>query len=201
MGEAYYRVLCDVEIPGRWFIDDPRLSDGTRQYPWIFTRGQPVSLQGVVALPLAQSGTALDYTEATFGMPVLSQKAAGIVRDLAPREVQLIPACVESQRDPFFIMNVLSVRRCVDERRSAFKKFATNDPVRPDLAGKYDIITKLVLDVTDIGDSQVFRVKDSEHDLIISKTIKDGLEGMRATGLRYWPVLPEGVDIQDFFGS
>ena len=136
----------------------------------------------------------MDFTEVEFGMPVVSERLKGMFERLAPGADQFIPVTVAGQQGPYYILNVLPVIECVDEERSSFRRFKEDDPVRPDLAGHFDVIEKLVIDERRAGGALLFRVSRSEGDLVAHESIKKGFEEIAATGARF---VPMGVGVLD----
>lgn len=45
-------------------------------------------------------------------------------------------------------------------KKSGYKKFDAEDPVRPDLTGEYKVFTNLVVDPEKVGHRNIFRVKN-----------------------------------------
>jgi hypothetical protein len=130
----------------------------------------------------------MDWTEADYSMPVVSEKVAQLLRDLAPDDVQLFPVSVEGQRAPHFIANAIHACACVDEQRSIDVRKFTKDGIRPDLEGQYEVIGTLIIDPSRTGGHQLFRVKDWEVGLIASGQIKVAFERAGVVGARFTPV-------------
>lgn len=61
---------------------------------------------------------------------------------------------------------------CVDEKRSRYKKFEVDDPVRPDMAGNYRAFYNLVVDPGRVGSSHIFKLKKYLGAVIVSEEVK-----------------------------
>ena len=192
MKDYYYKIIADFDVEDQWCLGDPKDAGGNSILPWKFTTGSLFPANGKLFIPLFSRGQPLSVTIASFGMPVLRKDLVSVVEGLT-NECEYLPVEIEGQSDEYAIMNALVIKECVDEGRSLFKEYAENDPVRRDRSGKYKEFKKLVLERVAIGDSKIFRIKNSESDLIVSEVIKHALEKSGAYGVRYWQVYPEGV--------
>jgi len=130
----------------------------------------------------------MDWTAADSALPVVTEKVAQILRDLAPDDVQLFPVSVEGRREPHFIVNAIRACACVDEGRSTDVRRWTKDDFRPDLAGQYKVIGKLYIDPSRTGGHRFFRVKGWEVALIASEEIKHAFERAGVVGASFTPV-------------
>ncbi|HYV48883.1 MAG TPA: DUF1629 domain-containing protein [Myxococcaceae bacterium] len=183
----FFRLVDDKRVPKRWYLRGPfRAKEDldARDYTEAVQRPDP----GPLTVPLLRSGNAMDWTEGDYAMPVVSEKVARILRDLAPDDVQLFPVTVQGRREPYFIANAVHACVCVDEKRSVDVRRFTKDGIRPDLAGQYEVIGKLVIDPTRTGGHKLFRVKDWEVALIASEEIKDAFERAGVVGAHFTPV-------------
>jgi hypothetical protein len=74
----------------------------------------------------------------------------------------------------------------VDESKSEFLKFEINDPVRPDKAGHYRRITKLIIDESKIEkDVEIFRLKKFNVTVIINENLKTKLQNNNIKGIKF----------------
>ncbi|MBM7112306.1 imm11 family protein [Archangium primigenium] len=181
----FFILRDDVEAPGRWDLGTP--VDG-RGHEWddaAFRKGAPVSVEGPLRIPLrAHDGTALDYTEAGLGVPLVSAKAAAVFSALAPHDIQLIPVSVEAHPEPFFILVSTRVEKCIDDEQSSSVEYWKPEDGRPDRTGRYRSVQGLRIDPTKVGDARVFRTWGWVN-LLVSEHVKQALEDTGATGLRF----------------
>jgi hypothetical protein len=64
-------------------------------HDWDFKRGTPVHVEGRLKIPVEIAGRPLDLSEAGIRIPVVHVKVASMLAELAPDDVQLIPADIE----------------------------------------------------------------------------------------------------------
>ncbi|ADO68303.1 uncharacterized protein STAUR_0499 [Stigmatella aurantiaca DW4/3-1] len=122
--------------------------------------------------------------EAGLSIPVVHVKVASLLSELAPGDVQLIPADIEGQPDQYLVLVATRPIRCIDEKASEVS-FWTPEQGVPEKIGQYMGVDRLRIDKTKVGNTQVFRPEGWEVVLIISEEIKDALERMGASGTRF----------------
>ncbi|HVE83075.1 MAG TPA: DUF1629 domain-containing protein [Myxococcales bacterium] len=187
MASRFYDLTDDKYVPGRWYLRGPfrrRTELDARDYTEGVKRPDP----GPLAIPLLRPGKPLDWTEGDYAMPVVSEKVSNILRELAPDDVQLFPVTVKGRRERYYIANAIHSCACVDEKRSQDVRRWTKDDFRPDLAGRYKVIHKLIINPRRTGGHRLFRVKDWEVALIASQEIKDAFEEAGVLGAEFIPV-------------
>ncbi|EAU63326.1 hypothetical protein STIAU_1711 [Stigmatella aurantiaca DW4/3-1] len=119
-----------------------------------------------------------------MSIPVVHVKVASLLSELAPGDVQLIPADIEGQPDQYLVLVATRPIRCIDEKASEVS-FWTPEQGVPEKIGQYMGVDRLRIDKTKVGNTQVFRPEGWEVVLIISEEIKDALERMGASGTRF----------------
>ncbi|OJH33542.1 suppressor of fused domain protein [Cystobacter ferrugineus] len=170
MSKRYFELTDDLHVPERWDLDAPLDARGQRLGESLFTAGEPVTCEGPLRLPLrAYDGVALDFTEAGAGIPVVSARLAAVFAERASLDTQLLPVQVEAHAEPFFLL--VCTRRVEQEQ--------THHRAGPPR-----------LDVTRVGDAQVFRARGWQT-LLVTEELKQALEAVGGTGLRFWE-LPSG---------
>jgi len=187
MASRFFDLFDDMYLRGRWFLRSP-MRGRQEVDPRLYTDGQPQPAPGPLRLPLRRRGNPMDWTAADSAMPVVSEKAARILRDLAPDDVQLFPIAVQGRKEPYSIVNATHACACVDEKRSVDVRRWTKDDYRPDLAGRYKVIGTLIIDPRRTGGHKLFRVKGWEIALIASQEIKDAFERAGVVGAHFTPV-------------
>lgn len=187
MATAFYDFTDDKYVPGRWYLRGP-VRGREELDPRLYTDAVKQPDPGPLSIPLRRPGKPMDWTEADSAMPVASEKAARILRELAPDDVQLFPVSVKGRRERYYIANAIHACACVDEERSEDVRRWTKDDFRPDLAGRYKVIHKLYIDPRRTGGHKLFRVKDWEVALIASEEIKDAFERAGVVGATFIPV-------------
>lgn len=188
VSRSYFRLTDSKQVPGRWYPRAPMHgSEEIDPRLFIWTHG-PLQLPPGLVLSLRRPGRPMDWTEGDNGMPVVSEKAGRILQEIAADEVQLFPVRVTRRREPFHLMKTLHAVECVDESRSTGVERWTKDSFRPDLAGSYQSIFKLIIYPEKAQGLHLFRVKDWEVGLIASQEIKDAFEREQIVGALFHPV-------------
>ncbi|KFE70797.1 hypothetical protein DB31_5839 [Hyalangium minutum] len=141
-------------------------------------------LEGHLRIPIERVGRPLDYSEAGLMVPVVHVKTATALTELAPSDVQIIPADVEGQPDQYLVLVATRVIRCIDESASKVQLWKPEDGL-PDMVGKYYAVDDLHIDTTQVGNAKVFRPEGWEVALIVSQDIKEALEALITTGANF----------------
>jgi len=185
MSRRFFDLSDDVYVPHRWHLATPIDSQGHRVHDWDFKRGTPVHVPGGrLKIPIQVPGRPLAFSEAGLSIPVVHVKIASMLSELAPNDVQLIPADIEGQPDQYLVLVATRLIRCIDEKASRILLWTVEDGV-PKKVGKYRDVRDLRIDKAKVADAQVFRPEGWQVVLIVSEEIKDALERMGATGTRF----------------
>jgi hypothetical protein len=187
MAQRFFKLADDVYVPHRWHLDTPIDSQGRKVFDWDFTRGMSVHVEGRLKIPIEIAGRPLDFSEAGLGIPVVHVKVASILSERAPGDVQLIPADIEGQPDQYLVLVATRLIHCIDEKASKVQFWTPEDGV-PDKVGKYWAVDDMRIDKVKVGNAKMFRPEGWEVALIVSEEIKDALESMGATGMRFQEV-------------
>lgn len=174
----HFRLLDDMSVPDRWFLNGPTDSRGQEVDPRTFTSGGYVEIVGGLTISLRQAGTPLDFTLADLGMPVVRREIGELLTRIAPTEVQMIPAKVETQSVSYAIVNVIPVVRCLDEEKSEVMVWGESDG-RPDKVGQYRMVTDMKIAPDRVGATQIFRIDGWKIALIVSQRVRDALSGVK----------------------
>lgn len=186
MTMRYFELFDDVDIAGRWELDDPVDSKGREiEGSWRFTEGRPVRLHERLEIPICEQGKPLDFSLAGFGVPIVSGRVASIFAELAPEDVQLILVDIEGQTEPFFMLVCTRVETCIDDERSGAVRYWRPEDGRPELVGQYSFVYKVKIDAERAGTARVFRPGGWPVVLIVAEPIKDALQRMGATGVKF----------------
>jgi len=184
MAQRFFDLSDDVYFPRRWYLAGPIDGQGQRVHDWDFTKGAPVQVEGRLKIPIKIPGRPLDFSWAGVGIPVVHIKLANLLAELAPEDVQLIPADIEGQPDQYLVMVVTRLIRCIDEQASRIRLWTVEDGV-PKKVGQYRDVRDLRVDKAKVGNAQVFRPEGWEVVLIVAEEIKDAMERVGATGTRF----------------
>jgi len=183
----YFELWDDKLVTGRWHLQAPHVGDQWVNADLFTGGGGPVAPPETMVIKRPYPGVALDYTMASRGLPVASERAAHVFERSAADDVQLIPVTVEGHREPYFIVHALHALECVDEQRSEGIRPWTEADERPDRLGDYKAIDALRIDPARVAGHHLFRVKRWEVALIVSAHLREELERAGLTGLRFVP--------------
>ncbi|XXF78605.1 hypothetical protein P2318_02280 [Myxococcaceae bacterium GXIMD 01537] len=150
--------------------------------PWQFCEGRWLEAPGAIRFPVKPAGQALDFTLASFSIPVVQGRVARLFERLSPAEVQLIPVQVEGQFEPSFILNALRVIRCIDDSRCDEVQHWGLEDGEPGRVGQYRSVSGLRIDPSKVEGLHIFRPWGWNVALIVSETLKDALEAEHVTG-------------------
>jgi hypothetical protein len=184
MAKRFFRLADDLKVPHRWDLDTPTDSQGRQVDDGQFRLGTPVHITDRLRIPVEIAGTPLDFTEAGIMIPVIHVRVASMFAELAPDDVQLIPVDVEGQPDQYLILVATRLIRCIDEKASRIELWTHEDRV-PHKIGQYASVRDMRIDKAKVGSARVFRCEGWTGPLIVSGEIKDALELMGATGIRF----------------
>jgi len=183
----YFRVIDDSSISNRWYLQGPFTKSGMEVDPRDFTDGKKVKAKRFLTVPLRRPGKPLGFTLADFDMPVVTKEVGELIENIAPRDIQRIPVEISSQPLDYEIINVTTKIKCLDEKESEIMRWNEADG-RPDRVGQYRMVTTLKITPELVTGSQIFRIDGWEIALIISETVKDALEKIGITGIKFQQV-------------
>jgi hypothetical protein len=185
-GQRYYELFDNMRVPGRWILRMPVDAQNEWIDTWQFKEGRVLNLEGPIRFPVKPAGTALEFTLAAVGVPVVHRRVVALFERLGlQEEVQFIPAQVEGQPEPWFILNALHVIRCVDEARSEEVLYWRLEDGQPERVGEYRKVSGLKVDPAKIGDAHIFRPWGWLVVLIVSERVKQALEDEGVTGIQF----------------
>jgi hypothetical protein len=172
----------DRQYSDQWFVNHPLGVDGAEIDPREFTQGRAYHGVRPAALRIDNPGRQLAFSLGPFGLPVVSEMVAHILRTICLAEVELFSIDIPGARDSYYILNVVRAFKCLDESRSEFTRWQPGDH-RSDLVGKYRSVSKVRIDAGQTDDSHIFRIQGSTLDLIVSKELKESLESVPQLGI------------------
>jgi hypothetical protein len=186
MAMRYFKLSDDVYVPERWELGTPLDSQGRELGSRVFLRGEPVQVEGRLRVSIYQPGKPLDFTLADAGaIPIVTEKVATLLTQLAPNDVQLFPVDVDTQPGPHFLVNVARLVKCIDDQASEEVTYWTPEDGRPDRVGTYSSVSGMRINPTVVGTEKVFRTWGWHIALIVSEDIKAALERVGATGTKF----------------
>ena len=186
----FFDLIDDRESLTRWHLDSPTDPQGKEIDPWQFLNGGPLALGCVPRIAIQHEGLPLDFTWAGLSTtPVVTQRFVHVLEQLGILpEVQLIPARVEGQPGPHFLLNVLNLIRCIDEARCHTVRYWKPEDGEPERVGQYKTVYGLKVDPSRIGAAHLFRAWGWRVTLFVSGELKDALQQEGVSGLYFIPV-------------
>ncbi len=187
--KRYFELNDDMSRPDRWLLGDPLDEKGKEVRALQFMSGEPTHVDGCLRVPVYHAGTSLDFTCVdTGGFPVVTEKVARVLAELAPGDVQLFPAQVQSRSETYFVVNVARRVKCIDEATSEEVQYGDPEENWPDELGYYQAVYGMRINPSQVGDAKVFRPWGYTGSLLVAGDVKEALERMGATGLRFTEV-------------
>jgi hypothetical protein len=180
----YFRLMDDVNVPGGWILGTPTDDRTGQPLSGVFLAGHPLRVSGPVRVPFLQPGSALDFSLADTA-PIVHTKVASVLAELAPADVQLIPANVETQPEPYCLLNVLRIVKCIDDAACEEVNYWTPEDGVPEKTGRYFSVYGLRIAPTQVGGARIFRPWGWEIALIVSESIKEAMQRLGVTGARF----------------
>lgn len=175
-----------MSIPGRWVLGAPLDPQGEEIDPWQFERGRALKPGLAPRFPLIVPGQPLDFSGAAFGILVVHKRFVQLFEQHGWRqEVQFIPAQVDDQQEPYFILNTLRTIQCIDETRSGEIDYWRPEHGEAERIGTYRAVHGLKVDPAKIEGANIFRAWGWSVALIISEPLKRVLERERITGVKF----------------
>ncbi|SEN23976.1 hypothetical protein SAMN05444354_1352 [Stigmatella aurantiaca] len=188
METRYFDLVAELSAPGYWELGKTLDERGQEVWPWLLMQGEPAAFEGRLKLRIRSPGKPLDFSFAAFDVPVVSARVASLLTAEAPGDVQLLPVDIDSQAEPYFLVNVIRAVRCIDDRASAEVQHWTEEDGEPDRVGEYRAVHGMRIDPAKVGDAKVFRPWGWTVALIVSEDIKEALERAGVTGVKFTEV-------------
>jgi hypothetical protein len=179
----YYRMLDDLSATNRWFLGEVGAAEEIDIWDYC-TAGQPVTdLSQQLTIDITNPGVPLNITFSAFDVLVGDEKTIKIFKD---EEVQKIPLSVQGETDErYYVMVVTNGVDCIDRDKSEFTLWEEDNDIRPDLAGTYRMISKIVVDGDKMGDLDIVRVKDFDVAIIVSERLKKKITDAGLSGVKF----------------
>jgi hypothetical protein len=189
MKKRYFELNEDMSSPERWVLHDTLDAHGKKVGARLYLNDAPTRFDGRLRVPILHPGNPLDFSLADAGdFPVVTEKVASTLAELAPGDVQLYPAEVDSRPEPYFLVNVARLVKCIDDETSEEVLYWKPEDNRPDLIGQYRSVGGMRIDPSKVGDAKVFRPWGYPPALLVAEDVKEALEHTGATGLKFTEV-------------
>lgn len=181
----YYQLRDDLRHPGRWHLRTPVDEHGQKLNPWQFTESLRLEPQGIIRFPVKPDGVELDFSWASFSIPVVSRRFVQLFERLGIQDVQFLPVEVEGHTGPWFILNSLRILRCIEDARCAEVQYFKPEDGQPEKVGEYRYVRGMRIDPSEAEGAHLFRPWGWPEALIVSEDLKQALEREGITGTRF----------------
>jgi hypothetical protein len=172
----------DTRHADRWFLDEPRAEDGSEIDARDFTYGTPYDGPRPANVPIQYAGKPVAFNLAAFDMPVVSERIAIAIEELAPGQVQRFPVLIDLRIPGYEILNVACTEACLDESRTEVLKWKPEDG-HPQKVGQYRMVMNLKIDPARAVNRHVLRIRGWEVALLVSERVKTALEAIENLGV------------------
>ena len=173
----YFMWTFSPTILNGWFLDEPCLANGDVVDPWTFNKCDVYKFDGeVLSVAKYQEGNQVEVSFGAFDLLYANTTIASTISKISTNDVQLVPVKVDSATEEFFLVNVLTEIKCIDEIRSELTKWEAGNISRPDKIGQYRSFVKLYIDPATAEGHHIFRPWGWHGALIVSEVLKHEIE-------------------------
>ena len=180
----FYRMAFDSKRKHQSFISPIRIGNGELNESELIRHQGPITIADKVRGEIAQIGTLNDINFGSHDILICNEKATATLEQVDASELQSIPIEIAGETMPFYLIHILSIVDCIDRKASQYTVW-TKSSFRPELAGEYEMMMKLVVDPTKVGGHKIFRAKGWEISIVVHETIKRALEKAGHTGAAF----------------
>lgn len=179
----YFQLRDDIAIIGRWHVGQVLSDDGTEPQ----LRAGIFSGQKALRSSVTHPGKVLDFCLTSFAVPIGTKRVADIIGATAGSDLESIPVDI-SGAEEMVVLNATRLVDCLYENQSEFVKWTVHDH-RPELAGQYRQVTKLVIDPEAVPeDAHFFRLKGWSVALVVSEAVQSALTRSGCVGAKFVPI-------------
>lgn len=180
----YFEMIPDTEAQNPWFLGSPKDAHGKAVNPELFEVSQKVTVDSPLEISVRQNGDPLDFTFADFDMPVANVRTITLLNTIAPDAFETFSAKISGYLGDYAVVNILTARKCLDEKKSQFLKWLETDN-RPDKIGQYRQVSEMRIDPAVVHDLDIFRMEGWKIALIVSGKIKDAFVREKISGVSF----------------
>ncbi|MHA7629943.1 imm11 family protein [Corallococcus sp. M7] len=186
MTARHLRLVVE-EVPGAWQLSSALTLEGERLDTDAFL-GVGVFKSSGARFQVRAPGVAPAFFPLWRGNALVDARVARVLRELAPADVQLVPAEIEGQAGTWFLLNVLRTVSCLD------LEHCEEVQSRPDWFGSRDgnptgeehwLLLGARLDAARAGDARVFRLEGKRQWIIVRGEVQEALAREGFTGVRF----------------
>lgn len=151
---------------------------------WAYSRGERSPRTERVPCLIDHEGIEADCDiDALSGTPIVSQRLADLLSEIAPDDIQLIPVELDAP-GTWAIVNVLPIVDAIDYDNSIISYHDTDNPT---FAGKPRGIIRLIVKPALLGQHSIVRLKDWTVSIIVTEVLRERCRNTRMTNLKFIP--------------
>lgn len=183
---AYYRITWDQDFPNPWWLGE--LNGEVAGFDCrVFTDGVPQVVTGPLRVPIREAGEALKLTFSAFDVPIIALPLGDMLAKFAPGAIQRFPVKVGDVAGAYEVLNVTQTVDAVDRDRAGYLLWKPEDG-RPDKVGTFLQIHHMVFQRDIHPPPHIFRVKNWEIALVVSKSLMEALRAENLRGIKFHPI-------------
>jgi hypothetical protein len=182
--QMFYRMSFDSKLKHQSFISPIRVGNAEVNESELIRHAGPIAIADRVRGAIAQIGTLRDINFGSHDILICSEEATQTLKKVDPSELQSIPIDINGATTSFYLIHLLSIIDCIDRKASQYTLW-TESSFRPELAGEFEMMMKMVVDPAKIGGHKIFRAKGWEITIVVHETIKRALEDAGLSGAAF----------------
>ena len=182
---SYFEFTFDATAKAIWYINAPDVPPAGM---WSLMSCKPYCGPRPLIAKVTSIGGTTNVAFGTFGAVYVKRELAEAIAAKAGTGVELIPVEIAAANSSYVALNVLDEVDCIDESRSEFTKWSRGNRERPDKAGEFKSVAKLIVDPVRANGHHLFRLKGWRVALIVSSELRAVVENYGARGCAFLPV-------------
>ncbi|MEO7576781.1 MAG: hypothetical protein ABIT83_04130 [Massilia sp.] len=182
----FYQWMFDGTFDEGWSVGAPESKGARSVSVWEFSKGKFFDTDGVSLRCAIEYGTKItNVCFSSFSVIHVRSRLAIALSEMLGDQVQLIPIELEGCQDDVYILNILNIVDCIDESESIGQKWEVGNTQRPDKAGMYMHLIKMVIDPGRTVGLSILRPWGWSLSVVVSEEVKNTIEGIGAVGTKF----------------
>ena len=183
----FFRLVEDLNISERWHLGNLHNKENPKIDYWLYSKPYIDQFpKGQLKIELRRNGMPLDFCFADYNTIIISKRFRDLLLTKYKGLINMMPVEICANIDKnYFLMNIYHTVDCIDEEESLFKKYSKDDKARPDLAGQYKVVYKLVINPTKVQKKAIFRIKNYEVQIVVTQEFKKMVKDYNITGCTF----------------
>ena len=189
----YFRILDDLDnYPNKWLLGDLVFSDKSfvNVWPYIETHRDKNSFPKYeeMLVRVIHEGIPDCFHFSSFEVPIVNEEVKEIIGDDFAFYIPIVISNFNKKisNRKHYILIIKNEVDCIDETLSVYNKFQEGDALRPDLAGQYSVVYKLI--VKKGVYPSIFRLKNYNVAIIVNEIMMEKLCKLRELGVKFLEV-------------